>query len=225
MTSFQRFEANRRNALRSTGPKTDDGKRRSRLNAVRHGLTAETVVGWSLRRATAIATDLFEIQAEVLRERCVNVSSSQRQGRHGAVFRAFVGEAHTDALKHSGNGSWSDCGERIAEEHQADGLDRTPDDPVGPRQLTYCFLRLANLDSGVFERLNRYEAALLAADRTDAICSSSGQTTITTASPVNLLCSGSVRTRRHAVPSITAETDPIRLPPFGRRRLGCTPEC
>jgi hypothetical protein len=28
------------------------------------------------------------------------------------------------------------------------------------RQLTYCFLRLANLDSGVFERLNRYEGAL-----------------------------------------------------------------
>ena len=34
-----------RNALRSTGPKTDDGKRRSRVNAVRHGLTAETLVG------------------------------------------------------------------------------------------------------------------------------------------------------------------------------------
>ena len=45
MTSFQQLEANRRNALRSTGPKTDDGKRRSRVNAVRHGLTAETVVG------------------------------------------------------------------------------------------------------------------------------------------------------------------------------------
>src|SRR6516164_2751280 len=45
MTSFQQFEANRRNALRSTGPKTDAGKRRSRVNAVRHGLTAETVVG------------------------------------------------------------------------------------------------------------------------------------------------------------------------------------
>src|SRR5689334_18753006 len=28
------------------------------------------------------------------------------------------------------------------------------------RQLTYCFLRLANLDSGAFERLSRYEAAL-----------------------------------------------------------------
>ena len=103
MTSFRQFEANRRNALRSTGPRTEDGKRRSRLNAVRHGLTAETVVGsledaedykafeatiiadycpetavarelvlrlasllWRLRRATAIETDLFEIQAEEL---------------------------------------------------------------------------------------------------------------------------------------------------------------
>jgi hypothetical protein len=28
------------------------------------------------------------------------------------------------------------------------------------RTLTYCFLRLANLDNGVFERLGRYEAAL-----------------------------------------------------------------
>jgi hypothetical protein len=26
--------------------------------------------------------------------------------------------------------------------------------------LTFCFLRLANLDNGVFDRLGRYEAAL-----------------------------------------------------------------
>jgi hypothetical protein len=44
MTSFRQIEANRRNALRSTGPTTHDGKRRSRQNAVRHGLSAETVV-------------------------------------------------------------------------------------------------------------------------------------------------------------------------------------
>ena len=110
MTSFQQFEANRRNALRSTGPKTDDGKRRSRVNAVPHGLTAETVVAsledaednkefeaaiisdygaetavarelvlrpasllWRLRRATAIETDLLEIQAEALRARRLDV--------------------------------------------------------------------------------------------------------------------------------------------------------
>ena len=44
MTSFRQIEANRRNALRSTGPNTEEGKRRSRQNAVRHGLCAETVV-------------------------------------------------------------------------------------------------------------------------------------------------------------------------------------
>src|SRR5262249_37730674 len=44
MTSFRQIEANRRNALRSTGPKTEDGKWRSRQNAVRHGLTSETVL-------------------------------------------------------------------------------------------------------------------------------------------------------------------------------------
>src|SRR5262245_5989607 len=46
MISPARLEANRRNALRSTGPRTEEGKQRSRLNAVRvrHGLTAETVV-------------------------------------------------------------------------------------------------------------------------------------------------------------------------------------
>ena len=44
MTSFRQIEANRRNALRSTGPRTEDGKRQSRRNALRHGLTAETVI-------------------------------------------------------------------------------------------------------------------------------------------------------------------------------------
>jgi len=45
MTSSKQIEANRRNSLKSTGPKTDAGKRSSRCNAVRHGLTAETVIG------------------------------------------------------------------------------------------------------------------------------------------------------------------------------------
>src|SRR5215213_10085705 len=44
MTSFKQIEANRRNARRSTGPVTEDGKLQSRRNAVRHGLTAETVI-------------------------------------------------------------------------------------------------------------------------------------------------------------------------------------
>jgi hypothetical protein len=43
MTSFRQIEANRRNAIKSTGPNTEEGKHQSRKNAVRHGLCAETV--------------------------------------------------------------------------------------------------------------------------------------------------------------------------------------
>ena len=195
MTSFQQFEANRRNALRSTGPKTDDGKRRSRVNAVRHGLTAETVVGsledaedykafeaaiisdycaetavarelvlrlasllWRLRRATAIETDLIEIQAEALRERRLRGSPNRTQAPNAAAFRAFESTLASGNIKHEVNWEQSDCCEKMTEQQQADRRPSDYDNRI--RQLSYCFLRLANFDSGVFERLNRYEAAL-----------------------------------------------------------------
>ena len=44
MTSLRQIESNRLNCLKSTGPRSEEGKQRSRVNAVRHGLTAETVI-------------------------------------------------------------------------------------------------------------------------------------------------------------------------------------
>jgi hypothetical protein len=43
-TTTDRAEINRRNAQKSTGPRTAEGKDRSRFNAVKHGLNAKTLV-------------------------------------------------------------------------------------------------------------------------------------------------------------------------------------
>ena len=43
MTSTRRQVANRRNAQKSTGPTSDRGKAASSLNALRHGLSAQSV--------------------------------------------------------------------------------------------------------------------------------------------------------------------------------------
>jgi hypothetical protein len=44
MASNKQLEANKANAKRSTGPRTQGGKARSRLNSRKHGLTAKTLI-------------------------------------------------------------------------------------------------------------------------------------------------------------------------------------
>lgn len=44
MTSLLQIQANRRNALRSTGPRTDAGREISSRNALKHGLSAERII-------------------------------------------------------------------------------------------------------------------------------------------------------------------------------------
>ena len=44
MATAAQIEANRRNAQKSTGPKTERGKDHAKLNAIKHGLTARTIM-------------------------------------------------------------------------------------------------------------------------------------------------------------------------------------
>jgi hypothetical protein len=43
MTSQRQIAANKRNSVKSTGPRSHRGKARSRMNALRHGLSATTI--------------------------------------------------------------------------------------------------------------------------------------------------------------------------------------
>jgi hypothetical protein len=178
MTSLRQLEANRRNALHSTGPTSEDGKRQSRLNAVRHGLTAETVISsledaddYKAFEATIIAD--YDPTTAVERELVLRLASLLWRLRRATGIE-------TDLLNiHSRNGSPSPTGMRDLPLHPAATepstcridaglLDQQPDATPDAedlkahqtRRLTYSFLRLPNLDSGVLERLSRYEAAL-----------------------------------------------------------------
>src|SRR5579883_3039148 len=44
MVSDRRIEANRKNAQRSTGPRSDSGRARSSMNALRHGITGQVSI-------------------------------------------------------------------------------------------------------------------------------------------------------------------------------------
>ena len=44
MASKKQIEANKRNALKSSGPKTPEGKASARLNSTKHGLLSQEVL-------------------------------------------------------------------------------------------------------------------------------------------------------------------------------------
>ena len=103
MTSFRQIEANRRNARKSTGPNTEEGKQRSRCNAVRHGLTAETVIG-ALEDAedykafeAAIIAD-YDAQSAVERELVLRLASLLWRLRRATTMETGLFEIQADHL-------------------------------------------------------------------------------------------------------------------------------
>ena len=185
MTSFKQFEANRRNARKSTGPVTEEGKQRSRCNAVRHGLTAETVIG-ALEDAedykafeAAIIAD-YDAQSAVERELVLRLASLLWRLRRAATIETGLFEIQADHLVKQPGQVRPDSREVVYAlfgpansvsfdpDPATPGRAQTEDVPDSSRkfhkagviELTRCFSRLTNLPNCVFDRLSRYEATL-----------------------------------------------------------------
>jgi hypothetical protein len=187
MTTFRQIEANRRNARSSTGPVTQEGKQRSRCNAVRHGLTAETVIG-ALEDAhdyqafeAAIIAD-YEAQSAVERELVLRLASLlwrlrrattmetglfDIQANHLRTFRQ-ARQVHPESrnVVHSMFGppdpiDADDGRELHGLTHKTDTVPNSGPEPFDPvADIARCFLRLANLPNYALDRLSRYEAIL-----------------------------------------------------------------
>jgi hypothetical protein len=187
MTSFRQIEANRRNAQLSTGPVTEEGKTRSRQNAVRHGLSAETVID-ALEDAEdyaafemAITAD-YDAQSAVERELVLRLASLLWRLRRATTIESGLFKMQAKQLlqfrqrrqahQNRKNIIGSLYGDAVAAEDSTrqNEIDPTGGLDVGSKstmeladqfdEVTRSFVRLSNLPTYPLDRLSRYEATL-----------------------------------------------------------------
>jgi hypothetical protein len=171
MTTFRQIEANRRNARKSTGPVTEDGKQRSRCNAVRHGLTAETVIGaledaegYQAFEATIVAD--YDAQSAVERELVLRLASLLWRLRRATTMETGLIEMQADQIHQFRQTRTVPPDSRsivhaMFARTRAEASRSSGPEVVDPAaDLARCFLRLANLPSYALDRLSRYEAIL-----------------------------------------------------------------
>ena len=183
MTSYRQIEANRRNALQSTGPKTEAGKQASRRNAIRHGLTAETVISAledadDYKTFEAAVTADYEAQSAVERELVLRLASLLWRLRRALTIETGLFEIQTGQLHdYRDRRLFPDSGEVIdalrppepgsaparaddALRHIGQISDNFMKAAVHPIEFARCFLRLADLPNLALDCLSRYEAGL-----------------------------------------------------------------
>jgi uncharacterized membrane protein len=168
MTTLRQIEANRRNARLSTGPVTEDGKKRSRRNALRHGLTAETVMD-ALEDADdyaafemAIKVD-YEPRTAVERELVLRLASLLWRLRRATAIEDGLFQTRTPHTAVPDDGAkdpsvWRGQERLATRDHLEHPASQTQTHDSG--DLVRSFVRLASLPSHPLDRLSRYEVAL-----------------------------------------------------------------
>jgi hypothetical protein len=179
MTSYRQIEANRRNALKSVGPKTEAGKQSSRCNAVRHGLTAETVIGAledaeDYRAFEAAITADYDAQSAVERELVLRLASILWRLRRATTMETGLFEIQANYLRENQQKPLDPreiiYGVFAPSPFAKPSTSQDNDTPIetvrdaasvaSAVEFARCFFRLANLPNLALDRLTRYEASL-----------------------------------------------------------------
>ena len=95
MASNRQIEANRGNAKRSTGPKTEAGKRRSSSNSLRHGLSRSLTSGSDGEIGTTGGKGLTEL-ADLVRAKS---ELTRIRSARSALLAAFLNDPHPKLAK------------------------------------------------------------------------------------------------------------------------------
>lgn len=171
MVSSRQIAANRLNARKSTGPRTLAGKHRSRRNALRHGLTAETLIDvfehpddyWAFQRHILRA---FKPRSTIEQELVGRLVSLLWRLRRATAIETGLIDIHGKTvheqamapaeIRHQPGHSSTVTAIPTALARLVSSQAEAP----SIRNLAETYLRLSNLSGDTWDRLGRYEVML-----------------------------------------------------------------